>query len=426
MINDESLAAVAAAQLDERFIRPLYADYGFAQIPQTVLHCLGVSERKGVPFGACDNLYQQYDTVMLLFVDAFGWRFFERYAERAPFLKRILDQGMVAKLTSQFPSTTAAHVTAIHTGLPVGQSGVFEWFYYEPQLDAIIAPLLFSFAGDEKRNTLKSANADPTALYPARTLYQELKQHDIDAYIFQHFVYAYSPYTKQIMRGAQIRAYRTLPEAIVNLTQQIERQQRRSYYYLYFDNIDTIGHAYGPESPQLAAEIEAFLFTIEQVLHPALARGKGRTLLLITADHGQTAIDPATTIYLNRQFPQLERWFKTSRAGRPLVPAGSSRDMFLYVKDAHIDEAQAVLAQGLAGRADVRRVQDLIDQGFFGANPPSRVFLERVGNLVILPYHGESVWWYEQGRFEQKYYGNHGGLTRDEMETILLALPYGD
>jgi len=426
MINAESLAAVAAAQLDEHFIRPLYADYGFAQIPQTVLRCLGASERMGVPFGARGDLYQQYDTVILFFIDAFGWRFFERYADRAPFLKRIIDQGMAAKLTSQFPSTTAAHVTAIHTGLPVGQSGVFEWFYYEPQLDAIIAPLLFSFAGDEKRNTLKGSNADPAALYPAQTLYHELKQYDIDAYCYQHNVYAYSPYSKQIMRGAQIRAYRTLPEAIVNLTQQIERQQRRSYYFLYFENIDATGHTYGPESPQVVAEIETFLFTIEHVLHQALARGKRRTLFLMTADHGQTAIDPATTIYLNRQFPQIARWFKTNRAGRALVPAGSSRDMFLYVKDAHVDEAQAFLAQELAGRADVRRVQDLIDQGFFGPGPPTQVFLERVGNLVILPYHGESVWWYEPGRFEQKFYGNHGGLTRDEMETILLALPYGD
>jgi len=426
MINTDSEAAVAAAQLDERFIRPLYADYGFAQIPQTVLRCLGASERAGVPFGARDDLYQQYDTVILLFADAFGWRFFERYAERAPFLRRIVDQGMVVKLTSQFPSATAAHVTTIHTGLPVGRSGVLEWFYYEPQLDAMIAPLLFSFAGDERRNTLKRVDADPARLYPTQTLYQQLEQYEIDAYCFQHSAYAYSPYSQQIMRGAQIQPYRTLPEALVNLAQRIERQQRRSYYFLYYEHIDTTCHTYGPESPQLAAEIETFLFTIEHLLHQGLARQRGRILFLMTADHGQTAIDPATTIFVNRQFPQIEGWLKTNRAGQLLAPAGSSRDLFLYVKEAHVEEAQAFLTSELAGRADVRRVHDLIEQGFFGTNPPSETFLGRVGNLVILPYHGESVWWYEPGRYERNFYGNHGGLTRDEMETMLLALPYGD
>lgn len=44
-----------------------------------------------------------------------------------------------------------------------------------------------------------------------------------------------------------------------------------------------------------------------------------------------------------------------------------------------------------------------------------------VGDLVILSYKGESVWWYERGRYEQGYYGHHGGLTREEMETVLLA-----
>ena len=46
----------------------------------------------------------------------------------------------------------------------------------------------------------------------------------------------------------------------------------------------------------------------------------------------------------------------------------------------------------------------------------------RIGNLVILPYYGESVWWYEKNRFEQNMLGHHGGLTRQEMEIPLLAL----
>lgn len=92
---------------------------------------------------------QKYDAVVLLFVDAFGWRFYERFQD-APFIKRMEKQGRIEKLTSEFPSTTAAHVTTLHTGLPVGMTGVHEWYYYEPKVDRIIAPLLFSFAGTER------------------------------------------------------------------------------------------------------------------------------------------------------------------------------------------------------------------------------------------------------------------------------------
>ena len=49
-----------------------------------------------------------------------------------------------------------------------------------------------------------------------------------------------------------------------------------------------------------------------------------------------------------------------------------------------------------------------------------RHFCPTSGNLVILPFEGEAVWWYEAGRFEQKFFGHHGGLTPGEMETPLL------
>ena len=92
---------------------------------------------------------------MLLLVDGFGWRFLQEYEDRYPFLARFGRDGVVAKLTSQFPSTTSAHVTTLHTGLPVGTSGIYEWFQLEPSLDAVIAPLLFSFAWGSSQADLR-------------------------------------------------------------------------------------------------------------------------------------------------------------------------------------------------------------------------------------------------------------------------------
>ncbi len=425
MINNASLQAVAAARINQHFIRPRYDAFGFASLPQTLRRLLLDEPHEGVSFGSRHDLYDRYDTVILFFVDAFGWRFFQQWADRHPFLERIIREGVVTKLTSQFPSTTAAHVTTIHTGLPVGQSGMYEWFFYEPTLDTIIAPLLFSFAGDHERDTLRRIGASPTVLYPQRTLYQEFAAGGVGSWVFQPLSYAHSPYSQTVTNGATMIAYRTLPEAITNLTHLLAHQRDRAYYFLYVDSIDTICHWYGPQSPQVAAEIGTFWDMLERVLYPALAHTQNRTLLLLTADHGQTALDPHTTIYLNHTLPELQPWIKTNSAGQPLVPAGSSRDLFLHIKDTYRDEAHAALQAHLAGKADVRRVPDLVEQGFFGPLPVSATFSGRIGDLVVLPYANEAVWWYEQGRFDQPFRGQHGGLSSDEMETLLLVQPFG-
>ena len=370
MINQESLQAVASSQWGAHFMKPLYSSYCFARIPQTIRYLLSDGEEQGLPADVFGHLAQRYDKVILFFVDAFGWRFFQECYEAYPFLNRIAAEGVVSKLTSQFPSTTAAHVTAIHTGLPVGQSGVYEWFYYEPNVDAIIAPLLFSFAGDHERDTLRSAHLPPSAFYPPQTLYQDLQERGITSFVFQDQAYAYSPYTRVVTEGAQVVPYRTLPEALTNLAELLLRQENRSYYFLYFAHIDSICHLYGPRSPQVAAEIDMFLTAMERVFHKDLAGRLKRTLFMMTADHGQVEIDPATTIYLNKVAPGIESYIKSNRAGKLLVPGGSCRDMFLYIKDERLDEAQAYLQRQLEGVAEVYRKAELIDEGFFGsANP---------------------------------------------------------
>src|SRR5258708_40201541 len=143
MINTDSVRAVDGSRVpfSDQFIKPLYESYCFARIPATIEALLTDSSREaGLPANVLSDLPVHYDKVILFFVDAFGWRFFTKSSDKYPFLKRFLDQGVVSKLTSQFPSTTAAHTTTIHTGQHVGKSDVFEWLYYEPQLDRIITP----------------------------------------------------------------------------------------------------------------------------------------------------------------------------------------------------------------------------------------------------------------------------------------------
>ncbi len=399
--------------MNPTFIKPRYDSGGFAGLPRAVQSFFG-GEKFALPLNA---FQQEYENVILCFIDGFGWRHFEKFASH-PFLERFSREGQVLKLTSQFPSTTSGHVTCIHSGLNVGQSGIFEWNYYEPLLDAMIVPLLFSFSGTGERDQLKATGIDPKRLYPTHTLYQDLKKLGVTSTIFQHREYTPSTYSNIVFKGANARGFKTLPETLVNLKNALGNASGKNYFFLYYDRIDAMGHEYGPESAQLEAEADAFLHSMENFI---TTTKKGKTLFLLTADHGQSEVDPATTIYLNKLFPGIEKFIKTNQKGNLLVPGGSCRDLFLYIKDDMLDEAHKLLAAGLAGKADVVRTTDLIAQGYFGPEI-SDAFQAHVGNLVILAYRHESVWWYEKGKFEQKYYGHHGGLTPQEMEIPLLAM----
>ena len=407
------------------FLKPRYNSHCFADLPATITYLLTGQGQPALAPEVLGRFKKRYDTVIFFFIDGFGWRFYEQFKAH-PALALLAANGHVSQLTSQFPSTTAAHVTTIHTGLPVGQNGVHEWFYYEPQLDELIAPLLFSFAGTYKRETLRSTNVTAASLYPPTTLYQQLAAHSIQSTILQHRDYTPSTYSDYIFRGATVQPYRTLTEALVNLRLRLARQQSPSYYFLYFDQIDTIGHNDGPSSPHFAAEVDSFLTILDrQFLQPLDGQLKN-TLLMLTADHGQVEVDPATTIYLNlrSKFNGLQKFLKSNHKGDLLVPAGSARDLFLYIHDDQIEAAQTFFANRLEGQADVVKVADLITQGYFGPLPLSPAFLARVGNLVILPYAGESVWWYEADKYEQRFFGHHGGLTPQEMEIPLIFFDF--
>src|SRR5437588_298596 len=126
MLNSASLNAINNAKFSQRFVKPLYDSYCFANLPQTIEFLL--------------------------------------------------------------------------TGKR--QSGVYEWNYYEPLVDQVITPLLFSYAGDKERDTLKRSAIPSTSFYPQQTFYRKLQSQGVRSYIFQSHIYTPSTYSDIVYRGA--------------------------------------------------------------------------------------------------------------------------------------------------------------------------------------------------------------------------------
>lgn len=393
----------------------------FDSLPGTVETLLtGSSPLPSLP-PAAHGLPGRAERVVLVFLDAFGWRFLERHAGHALFRRARSSE----QLTSQFPSTTAAHVTTVHTGLPVAEHGVYEWFVLEPSLDRLIAPLLFAFAGDLDRGTLGAAGLPLSAVFPdGSSLYRRLAAAGAAPVVVQPATFqppgseAVAP-SALLAADARIAGYHGIDDAF-ELLVAAAASEPRLFANVYLPHVDELMHVNGPDH---AFVDEAIEWTLD-LLADALERLPGGTVVLLTSDHGMAPVSPEGTVYVNRVWPELPALLRHGADGLPLAPGGSCRDLFLHAAAGRADEVQDGLARRLAGVAEAHLTGDLLAAGLFGPAPSDRL-LARLGDVTVLPLAGEAVYWWEEGRFEQRFLGQHGGLSPVEMEIPLVVFEAG-
>lgn len=352
-----------------------------------------------------EELLAAHDRVALVYFDAFAWRFFERHGAHPLFR-----DAHAERWTSQFPSTTAAHSTTINTGLPVGQHGLYEWYVHDPGLNRLITPLPFSLAGDKEPDTLLDAGLAPADVFPFETIYRRL---GVPSFAASPALISFSTASRRLTDGATPVPFDE-PEDGARLLAEAIAGEERAYGTIYLPRLDALMHIEGPDAASVDPTV---LETLDALAAAPWPEG---TLVLLTADHGCAAVSPERTTYVNVAWPELADRLVQGADGKPLAPAGSARDLFLHVLPDRLDETAERLGRLLEGKADVERAETLVEAGVFGPDVSERL-RSRLANLVVLPYAGEAAYWFEAGRFEQTFLGQHGGLSADEMDIPLVS-----
>jgi type I phosphodiesterase/nucleotide pyrophosphatase len=335
---------------------------GFAEIPDEVRRLLASHER-----------------VALVLLDAFGLRFLERH-DRHPFVRRL----NVTPLQTQFPSTTTAHLSTIHFGLPVREHGLYEWNIWEPSLGRVIVPIL---------------SDDPAAFAPGPTFYSTL---GVRSAVFSPDRISDSPFSRVTQAGAERIGFRGIEDGARRLAEAIAAPDGPRYAFLYWDVIDFTGHMEGPSSPAFAEQSVRALDALE-----AAFAGARDVLLLLTADHGQVDASPSRVDYVDELWPELAEHLTVAE------PAGSARDLFLHVRD--VDAVIAGLSEVLGERARVVPTAELFPD-------PGPRLAERLADVCVLPAPDRMAWLRSAAGVEQRFKGHHGGLADAETATYLASL----
>lgn len=421
MVNQFPLKFMPRFAFDQ-FIVPQYGSYNFGNIHATFLKIFGVEEGKTVlPADCFSDGYPETEIVAFFFLDAFGWKFWEEAGPELKAVARIKEEGRVSPLTTLFPSTTAASVTTFHTGTLPAEHGLYEWNLLIPQYDDVIQTLVFCPLGEKVQDKCVDLGYDPRALFAAgETLVGKLEAAGVKTIQFIPREYAGSAYNSLVgVGGSSVQPYRSVSEALAQMRESIRQAKGKTFLYFYLSEIDMAMHGFGPDSAEAKQSIHNFWSSFESTFgnwqRPAHMK------FLFTADHGQVPVNPEKALYLNMLLPEISGWLTTHQDGRVIMPNGSARDVFLHVKEEFVEIALSALTEKLDLKALVMRTQDALDQKLFGPGPFSNEFMQRLGQILILPYENRTVWWYDPPRVFVRHKGMHGGLSPEEALTVLAV-----
>lgn len=375
---------------------PRFRGYGansLASVLPSVAASLGVHAPEG---RALIDLPRRRRAVVVL-VDGLGSRLLARRGGHAPFLRSLLPTART--LTSGFPSTTATSMGTFGTGLPPGAHGLVGFEVLDPA------------AGRTFNELSWQDGPDPRAWQPAPTVFERAAAAGVQVTMIGPGYFDGSGLTTAALRGARFRAGRSLAErvdqSVAALGAAGPASTAGSLVYLYWGDVDKVGHAHGCGSWQWGDELEA----TDRELARLAAQLPGDTALYVTADHGMVDVPFEHRIDLAHDV-ELAR-------GVHLV-GGEPRAPQLYCVPGAVADVVATWRERLGETAWVLPREQAERLGWFGAVSPG--VRPRIGDVVVAMHGSQAVVDSRVHRPELlSLYGLHGSLSPDEVEIPLLA-----
>lgn len=410
---------------DHGRIYPRYDGFGLSSIPNYVLRSFSVNAKgPSLDQELLGNVeFRKYSRIVVFYIDGVGYDYLKNSHGNKGFFGKVSEKGMLAPITTVFPSTTASASATLSTGLTPMEHLLIEWQLYFHETGALMYTLPFKpvTSAYEKR----AAKLNPWDLFYGNPIYSKLSEHGVKSYVFVNKAISHGDYSDLVFRGSQVIQHSFLTDCMVNLRKTLENDGSEFYAYVYVETADSAGHDFGPSSEKYSAEINNISRIIYEELVKKIDPEAAKDVLLIfTSDHGQVDIDPDRTIYLNN-LPGIEESYEMYD-NLIIPPTGSPRDVFLHIRKELVDETIARLGDFLGAKADAIRTDEAVKAGLFGKDGPSQKLFRRIGSALILPRSNETVWHRLRGMHELDLLGMHGGLNREEMLVPLGSAPMKD
>lgn len=409
-------------------VHPHYQGGSILNLPATVCRLFGAPPAGAAgPFadpllGALDALAGGAgraggtERVLMILMDALALHRLRAWiAEgRVPVWERLVQEGLLAPLTSVVPSTTSTALPTLWSGLSPAEHGMVGYELWLKEY-GVVANMI-THSPFQVPGQLEKAGFDPAAALPGATLGAQLAGVGVATHAFQHYTIANSGMSRMFLKDSQVHAFGSAAELMVNLRQLMESAGgARQFIGLYWGQVDHLSHVYGPDDERALLEFEHFSRALESDLLGRLDRATaGKTLLLLVADHGQIHTPRDAHYYLSSH-PSLARRL-------PIQPTGENRLVYFHVRPGQMEAVREYLERTFMGQFALLDPAYAVEHGLFGPGQAHARLRDRVGDLLAVPQGSAYLWW---GAKESPILGRHGGMTAEEMLVPLVAARLG-
>lgn len=401
----------------EEILTDIYShSMNFKDIPGTVLSAFGIDHQQDrLKFS--DDINRDYQNVILVMLDNFGWNLFERHYSKLDFFKKYAEKTKVDKIFSQFPSSTTVHVTTLYTGLPVYEHLLYDWFMYSSNLNKSISPFMYSSLTDYEYKPLE---IEAKEILPLGHFHNALSKNGVRVDILLEKAYEKSPFNSFYTNNEEVNIYpyRNILEAFVHARDKIKAGSTKQFFHFYHEWVDTNSHNHGPYSEVVDDTVDSFFVQLDKYLISHIQGSN--TLVMICADHGQLDVSKTEIIYLDYD-QRLCNMLALDADGNHFV-LGSSRAVFLKVKEEDlIPVVKEHLHEKYGDRLNAYTYHELAETGMMGPKGKEQS-LSFCGDVIVLPKRGQSVWWDFDGKQARNKKGMHGGNDVDEMTVPFIRV----
>ncbi|MBD3204173.1 hypothetical protein GF327_07795 [Candidatus Woesearchaeota archaeon] len=373
--------------------KPDYKGTGIVNLMSSILAHFGI-ESLYFPLKLFDSKeFKKKNNIVLFIIDGLGYEYLCKKG-KSSFLKKHLR----GKMTSVFPPTTATAITTFGTGTAPQQHAITGWFMWLKKLGVVSTILPFTPRYGEE--SFGKYGIKISHILRARDIFSQI---NCRSFTILPNVIKHSDFNRYQSRTLTKLGYETFNGFFMQISRALNSSDKQKFIFAYWPVFDELNHELGVNSKESYLHFRK----LDRKIQKFSKKLDSKTSMIITSDHGFIDTTKDRTIFL-RDHPRLKDCL--------IMPmCGDSRTKYCYVHADKIKEFKDYINKKMKKYCWLFSSKELVEKNYYGLYKPSKEFLERIGDFVLLMKENYVLKDLLISEKEKLHIGNHGGVSSKEM-----------